>query len=118
MVARRSQAHGADNNKPSPALPLINPNNKQNTNTKQKTDFRVKQVAIMALDLQRWVARAHPYWNRTGGADHIWLFAHDEGACWAPRELYERSVVLTHWGRADGVGHVSGSTYGQDNYSM
>ena len=48
----------------------------------------------------------------------MWLAAHDEGACWLPSALYEHSIVLTHWGRADGAGHVSGSTYGQDNYSM
>ena len=23
-----------------------------------------------------------PYWNASGSADHIFLFSHDEGACW------------------------------------
>lgn len=44
------------------------------------------------------------------GADHIWLFAHDEGACWAPKELYENSIILTHWGRLD-KRPASGTSY-------
>lgn len=38
-------------------------------------------------------------WNATGGANHIWLFSHDEGACWAPSEIYNVSIILTQWGR-------------------
>lgn len=38
-------------------------------------------------------------WNATGGANHIWLFAHDEGACWAPTEIYNASIILSQWGR-------------------
>jgi len=64
----------------------------------------------MTHELHQWVKSAHPYWNRTGGADHIWHFAHDEGACWAPTEVYNNSIVLTHWGRMDRE-HVSGTTY-------
>ncbi|GBF96649.1 exostosin-like glycosyltransferase [Raphidocelis subcapitata] len=77
---------------------------------------RVSHAAVMTQALLDWVKTAHPYWNRTGGADHVWLFAHDEGACWAPREVYERSIILTHWGRMD-PDHESGTSYGQDNYT-
>ena len=73
---------------------------------------RVSHAAVMTQQLLDWVKTAHPYWNRTGGADHVWLFAHDEGACWAPREVYERSLILTHWGRLEGD-HESGTSYGQ-----
>jgi hypothetical protein len=38
-------------------------------------------------------------WNESGGADHIWLFGHDEGACWAPSAIYNTSIILSHWGR-------------------
>jgi hypothetical protein len=65
----------------------------------------------MTHELLQWVKTAHPYWNRTSGTDHIWLFAHDEGACWAPTEVYENSVILTHWGRMGP--HSSGTSYGQ-----
>lgn len=42
-----------------------------------------------------------PYWNASGGADHLFLFSHDEGACWAPHEVYQNATILTHWGRMD-----------------
>ena len=56
------------------------------------------------------VRQHFPYFNRSVAArsaaiargaaapmpTHIFLFAHDEGACWAPQELYEHSIILTH----------------------
>ncbi|KIZ02089.1 exostosin-like glycosyltransferase [Monoraphidium neglectum] len=77
---------------------------------------RVSHAVMMTHELLTWVKTAHPYWNRTGGADHIWLFAHDEGACWAPTEVYQNSIILTHWGRLD-PDHASGTSYGPDNYT-
>ena len=71
---------------------------------------RVKHAVTFTHELLTWVKTAHPYWNRTGGADHIWHFAHDEGACWAPSEIYNASIILTHWGRLD-KDHVSGTSY-------
>lgn len=49
-------------------------------------------------DLLRHIRTAHPYWNTSGGADHLWPFTHDEGACYAPRAL-GRAILLVHWGR-------------------
>ena len=40
-----------------------------------------------------------PHPQRRGGRDHIWLTAADEGACWMPTEIYQNSIILTHWGR-------------------
>ncbi|GBF90959.1 exostosin-like glycosyltransferase [Raphidocelis subcapitata] len=77
---------------------------------------RINHAVMMTHELLAWVKTAHPYWNRTGGADHIWHFAHDEGACWAPREVYDKSIILTHWGRLDRE-HTSGTSYGPDDYS-
>lgn len=46
-----------------------------------------------------WIRTQYPYWNASRGADHIWFFPYDEGACWAPKEVYENSIILSHWGR-------------------
>lgn len=46
----------------------------------------------------QWIRTHHPYWNRTGGRDHLFAFPHDEGACVAPVEL-RNATLLTSWGR-------------------
>ena len=38
-----------------------------------------------------------PYWNASGGRDHIWTMLHDEGPCFCPREI-RPSILLTHYG--------------------
>jgi len=48
--------------------------------------------------LLRHLRTAYPYWNRSGGADHLWPFTHDEGACYAPAAL-RNATLLVHWGR-------------------
>lgn len=53
----------------------------------------------MMVELKNWLAKEFPYWNRRGGRDHIWVAAADEGACWMPKEIYNTSIILTHWGR-------------------
>jgi hypothetical protein len=59
-----------------------------------------------ALD---WVRTTYPFYNASAGADHIWLFAHDEGACWAPTELARHGILLSHWGRTTPGGNPPGS---------
>ena len=58
--------------------------------------------AVRASDVYRqayeYIRHAFPFWNRSGGADHVWTFPHDEGACLAPREL-SPSILVSHWGR-------------------
>ena len=36
----------------------------------------------MSLAALHTIRARFPYWNASGGADHLFLFAHDEGACW------------------------------------
>ena len=62
---------------------------------------RIRNMAVMSVLAKRWVQDHFPYWNRRAGADHIFLYSHDEGACWAPNEVTNTSIILTHWGRTD-----------------
>ncbi|KAL6745749.1 exostosin-like glycosyltransferase [Haematococcus lacustris] len=77
---------------------------------------RVMQASNMMLEVQQWLQKTHPWWDRRGGRDHVWLTPHDEGACWAPRVITDNSIILTHWGRLD-ANHTSNTAYGPDNYS-
>ncbi len=64
------------------------------------TGPRVAQMANMMMETVQWINATYPFWQRRGGRDHIWVFTHDEGACWAPNVLTP-SIWLTHWGRMD-----------------
>lgn len=77
---------------------------------------RPLQASHMLLEAKRHIQRTYPFWNRSKGKDHVWLANHDEGACWWPSEIYNTSIILTHWGRLD-LNHTSGTQYGLDNYS-
>jgi hypothetical protein len=51
-----------------------------------------------------------PYWNASKGrpgSDHIFLFSHDEGGCFAPQPVAEAAIILSHWGRLDPEPHAS-----------
>ncbi|KAK9805384.1 hypothetical protein WJX73_009679 [Symbiochloris irregularis] len=76
---------------------------------------RVMHAANMLLEAKQWLQTHLPYWNRTGGKDHVWLVTHDEGSCWVPSEI-RPSIILSHWGRKD-LNHTSGSAYLADDYS-
>ena len=79
------------------------------------SENRVQGASGLLLQAKRWIEAKYPYWKRRGGRDHIWLFSHDEGACWAPNEI-SNSIWLTHWGRM-GLNHTSNTAYRRDNYS-
>ena len=83
----------------------------------------------MAHDAMEQVRQRWPYFNRSVAPaaqaeasgqpaplpNHVVLFSHDEGACWAPQELYNHAVILTHWGRMD-LNPRSSSRYPPDNW--
>ena len=72
----------------------------------------------MSLDALEQIRSRFPYFDRSisrGSPNHLFLFSHDEGACWAPKELYDHSIILTHWGRMDETPHSS-SRYIPDNW--
>ncbi|PNW76519.1 hypothetical protein CHLRE_11g467660v5 [Chlamydomonas reinhardtii] len=77
---------------------------------------RPSNAANLWLAAKRWIQQHFPYWDRRGGRDHIWMTNHDEGACYMPTEIYNSSIMLTHWGRLD-LNHTSNTAYGPDNYS-
>lgn len=54
--------------------------------------------------------------DRRQGRDHIFLYTHDEGACWAHTEVYNTSIVLTHWGRKDPIHEYVLDTVGHHAY--
>ncbi|KAL1525144.1 hypothetical protein AB1Y20_020015 [Prymnesium parvum] len=45
----------------------------------------------------RFIASRYPFWNRTGGADHIFFTSQDMGGCWVPSSL-RQSIVVSHFG--------------------
>ncbi|KXZ53466.1 hypothetical protein GPECTOR_7g916 [Gonium pectorale] len=75
---------------------------------------RIRQMVNMLMETVDWINTTYPFWQRRGGRDHIWLFTHDEGACWAPNVL-NSSIWLTHWGRLD-PDHKSQSAFAEDSY--
>ncbi|MEW5301912.1 MAG: hypothetical protein WDW36_004736 [Sanguina aurantia] len=75
---------------------------------------RVMHLSNIILDTKRWIQARYPFWDRRGGRDHVWLFTHDEGACWVPNEVTP-SVWLTHWGRMGP--HTSNSAFLADDYN-
>mmetsp|Transcript_28884 Transcript_28884/g.77805 ORF Transcript_28884/g.77805 Transcript_28884/m.77805 type:complete len:776 (-) Transcript_28884:785-3112(-) len=77
--------------------------------------FRVYHMSMMMREAWKWISTNLPYWDRKKGTDHIWLMTHDEGACYAPVEIWN-SVLITHWGRLD-MPHGSNSSYPADDYS-
>ncbi|XP_010516383.1 PREDICTED: uncharacterized protein LOC104792052 [Camelina sativa] len=61
------------------------------------------------------IVEKYPYWNRTSGRDHIWFFSWDEGACYAPKEIWN-SMMLVHWGNTNSKHNHSTTAYRGDNW--
>ncbi|KAK1312957.1 putative glucuronoxylan glucuronosyltransferase F8H [Acorus calamus] len=57
----------------------------------------------------------YPYWNRSSGRDHLWFFSWDEGACYAPKEIWN-SIMLVHWGNTNSKHNHSTTAYLADSW--
>ena len=58
---------------------------------------RSHQGTLFLKRALHYIRRYYPFWNASGGRDHIWMMLHDEGPCFAPREI-RTSILLTHYG--------------------
>lgn len=61
------------------------------------------------------IMEQYPYWNQSSGKDHIWFFSWDEGACYAPKEIWN-SMMLVHWGNTNSKHTNSTTAYWPDNW--
>jgi hypothetical protein len=57
------------------------------TPTTRPTRYRLAIASRLYLRAYEHVRTSLPYWNASGGANHIWAFGYDEGACFAPAPL-------------------------------
>ncbi|KAK9819900.1 hypothetical protein WJX72_003779 [[Myrmecia] bisecta] len=68
---------------------------------KKTYDHHDITLAVLSYVRQQW-----PYWDRSGGVDHIWLYTYDHGFCGfshAEGAVAEvaHSIILSHWGLED-----------------
>ncbi|KRH33103.1 hypothetical protein GLYMA_10G099700v4 [Glycine max] len=61
------------------------------------------------------IVEQYPYWSHSSGRDHIWSFSWDEGACYAPKEIWN-SMMLVHWGNTNTKHNHSTTAYWADNW--
>ena len=53
-------------------------------------------LAVKALE---WVRRHHPWYNRSGGTDHVIVYPWDSGACWiANHPIVQPTIKISHFG--------------------
>lgn len=55
------------------------------------------QPQAFLLQVVHYIQRWHPFWNRTGGADHIFITTQDKGGCWIPQEL-RPAIIISYFG--------------------
>ena len=55
----------------------------------------------------QYISQLWPYWNASGGADHLWALARDAAACATPwgslLDELRSSSLLSNWGGVTGL---------------
>ena len=49
-----------------------------------------------------YLKHARPFWNASGGADHVFFVFGEKLHCAMPPEISERAILLSHWGGRKG----------------
>ena len=87
------------------------------TPTTRPTRYRLAIASRLYLRAYEHVRTSLPYWNASGGADHIWAFGYDEGACFAPAPL-RPSLLISHWGNTMSAHNRCTTTYSDDRWDV
>lgn len=58
---------------------------------------RYPRGMTMQEEALKYIRGAYPFWNRTGGKDHLLLAVADEGSCLSSGAVWN-ATFLTHWG--------------------
>jgi len=77
--------------------------------------YRLAKAVAMYVDALAHVRSTWPFWNASGGIDHIWVFGYDEGACFAPAAL-RPCLLVSHWGNTMSKHNRCTSTYEPDRW--
>ena len=85
------------------------------TPSSPRVKFRVARAAAMYVDAHAHIRDTYPFWNASGGRDHVWVFGYDEGACFAPVAL-RPSVLISHWGNTMTTHARCTTTYDADRW--
>ncbi|CAL5341021.1 unnamed protein product [Camellia sinensis] len=70
------------------------------TVSKKDVTFSLFNTNLDHSQAYNHIVEQYHCWNRSSGRDPIWSFSWDEGACYAPKEIWN-SMMLVHWGNTN-----------------
>ena len=85
--------------------------------TQPRVRFRAALASQLYVGAYEYVRHALPHWNASKGADHIWTFGYDEGACFAPKPIWS-SMLISHWGNTMSTHNRCTTTYEDDRWDV
>eukprot|EP00966_Prymnesium_polylepis_P088135 2039664-Prymnesium_polylepis.2 len=54
------------------------------------------------LKIYNFIRHEYPYWNASGGRDHVFFMPGEKSICIVPKEMLSVSIVIGHWGGRKG----------------